>query len=174
MTFRFRKRDGADERGHELETEELKVVVSSLLPEEAENLEIHEIAPPVELPKNAAPGLALAGRRRGGARGGDRAAGAPGAPQGAERGGPAAARRTRSPSRSSRRWWPRTCPEAGRIKEFYQRISDILRHYIENRFGLHAPERTTEEFLVELKPSEVLDARSPAAAGRTSSSTATS
>jgi len=39
----------------------------------------------------------------------------------------------------------------GRIKEFYERISDILRHYIEHRFSLRAPERTTEEFLVELR-----------------------
>ncbi|RKY08685.1 MAG: hypothetical protein DRP65_08795 [Planctomycetota bacterium] len=33
---------------------------------------------------------------------------------------------------------------AGKIKEFYERISDILRHYIEHRFDLRAPERTTE------------------------------
>ena len=38
----------------------------------------------------------------------------------------------------------------GEIKLFHLRISDILRHYIENRFGLKAPERTTEEFLTEL------------------------
>ena len=38
---------------------------------------------------------------------------------------------------------------AGKIKEFYERISDILRHYIEHRFNLRAPERTTEEFLAE-------------------------
>jgi hypothetical protein len=36
----------------------------------------------------------------------------------------------------------------GEIKFFHIRISDILRQYIENRFGLKAPERTTEEFLV--------------------------
>jgi len=41
--------------------------------------------------------------------------------------------------------------EQGRIKEFYERISGILRHYIEDRFDLHAPERTTEEFLAELR-----------------------
>jgi len=38
----------------------------------------------------------------------------------------------------------------GEIKFFHIRISDILRQYIENRFGLKAPERTTEEFLVAL------------------------
>jgi len=46
----------------------------------------------------------------------------------------------------------------GRIKEFYERISDILRHYIEHRFSLRAPERTTEEFLTELANTEVLPA----------------
>jgi hypothetical protein len=46
--------------------------------------------------------------------------------------------------------------ERGRIKEFYERISAILRHYIEDRFDLHAPERTTEEFLAELQSTEVL------------------
>jgi len=28
---------------------------------------------------------------------------------------------------------------AGRIKEFYEQVSDILRHYIEHRFSLRAP-----------------------------------
>ena len=46
--------------------------------------------------------------------------------------------------------------KAGRIKEFYERISDILRHYIEHRFRLRAPERTTEEFLIELQYTDVL------------------
>lgn len=35
----------------------------------------------------------------------------------------------------------------GRIKEYYSEISDIVRHYLENRFLLKAPEMTTEEFL---------------------------
>ena len=46
--------------------------------------------------------------------------------------------------------------EKGMLKEFYQRISDILRHYIEDRFDLMAPERTTEEFLFELSESNIL------------------
>lgn len=37
--------------------------------------------------------------------------------------------------------------ERGLYKPFYQRVSNILRRYIENRFGLRAPEQTTEEFL---------------------------
>jgi len=46
--------------------------------------------------------------------------------------------------------------EQGRIKEFYERISGVLRYYIEDRFDLHAPERTTEEFLAELRYAQVL------------------
>lgn len=37
--------------------------------------------------------------------------------------------------------------EAGRIEEFYVRLSAIVREYIEARFGLRAPEMTSEEFL---------------------------
>ena len=33
------------------------------------------------------------------------------------------------------------------VEEFYVRVSGILRYYIEWRFGLRAPEQTTEEFL---------------------------
>jgi len=34
-----------------------------------------------------------------------------------------------------------------RFKEYYSEVSDIIRHYLENRFLLKAPEMTTEEFL---------------------------
>lgn len=36
-----------------------------------------------------------------------------------------------------------------RYREFTAEVADILRYYIEDRFGLRAPERTTEEFLAE-------------------------
>lgn len=36
------------------------------------------------------------------------------------------------------------------VERFYTRLSDIVRQYLEGRFGLRAPERTTEEFLVEV------------------------
>ncbi|HOU36667.1 MAG TPA: BatD family protein [Candidatus Omnitrophota bacterium] len=35
----------------------------------------------------------------------------------------------------------------GMIKQYYSELSDILRHYLENRFSLKAPEMTTEEFI---------------------------
>ena len=37
--------------------------------------------------------------------------------------------------------------EDGKLKEFYYKISEIIRAYIENRFNIHAPDQTTEEFL---------------------------
>jgi len=40
-------------------------------------------------------------------------------------------------------------PGQGRIKEYYTILSDIIRHYLENRFLLRAPEMTTEEFIQE-------------------------
>lgn len=39
--------------------------------------------------------------------------------------------------------------EQGRVHEFYFRLTDIVRQYIERRFALMAPERTTQEFLRE-------------------------
>jgi len=43
---------------------------------------------------------------------------------------------------------PRSTP--AEVDAFYVEVSRILRAYLEQRFGLHAPERTTEEFLAEL------------------------
>jgi hypothetical protein len=36
------------------------------------------------------------------------------------------------------------------VEEFYTRLSDTVRRYLEGQFGLRAPERTTEEFLYEV------------------------
>ncbi len=44
----------------------------------------------------------------------------------------------------------------GKIDEFYVELSDIIRRYIEDRFGLHAPDMTTEEFLAEVSSGETL------------------
>lgn len=46
---------------------------------------------------------------------------------------------------------------AGRVKELYYRLTAILRRYIEDRFGITAPEQTTEEFLAAMRD----DARLP-------------
>jgi len=47
----------------------------------------------------------------------------------------------------------------GRLAEYTDRVSDILRRYLEARFALPAPERTTEEFLDEVARAPVLDRR---------------
>ncbi len=44
-------------------------------------------------------------------------------------------------------------PGQGRVKEYYVRLSDIVRHYLENRFSFRAPEMTTEEFMTAMKDS---------------------
>ena len=50
----------------------------------------------------------------------------------------------------------RNLPASGKVKEFYFELSDIARHYLENRFTLRAPEMTTEEFLHTLGESTKL------------------
>jgi hypothetical protein len=50
----------------------------------------------------------------------------------------------------------RNWPAQGRIQPYYVELSSILRHYIEDRFTLHAPEMTTPEFLAESSKSGVL------------------
>ena len=140
---------------HEIETEEVKISVASLLPEDQAGLQIKEIVPPVEIPRESRRGrivlvvvLLLAA---GGAVGGIW-------------------------------WWRRrrvaeqvvVIPpherafqaleailaqkllEQGQFKLFYIGVSDVLRHFLEDRFSLHAPERTTEEFLAELAGSNTL------------------
>ena len=49
---------------------------------------------------------------------------------------------------------PRATP--AEVESFYVRLSDVLRTYIEGRFGLRAPERTTEEFLAEAEATPYL------------------
>jgi hypothetical protein len=42
------------------------------------------------------------------------------------------------------------------VEAFYTEVSKVLRVYLEERFGLHAPERTTEEFLAEIEQGDTL------------------
>ena len=44
-------------------------------------------------------------------------------------------------------------------ERFVVEVSEAARKYLEDRFGLRAPERTTEEFLAELSGSVALDGR---------------
>jgi hypothetical protein len=44
----------------------------------------------------------------------------------------------------------------GQPREFCILVSDTIRGYLEERFNFHAPERTTEEFLYELRETNLL------------------
>lgn len=46
--------------------------------------------------------------------------------------------------------------ESGNVEAFYVELSGIVRRYIEDRFNLRAPERTTEEFIREAASSRLL------------------
>ncbi len=49
-------------------------------------------------------------------------------------------------------------PSRGLFKEFYLRLTGIVRHFIEATTGLRAPEQTTEEFLRAIRSREVFSA----------------
>ena len=151
MKVEFWSKKEEDAKRHELETDEVAIKIKSLLPEDVENLQIHDIEDPVLMPKakiSESPYLwiglgALAVLL------------AAGALFAALRKGQEKISEQIVPAheiayRALERLIAENLPGKGEIKEFYQRISDILRQYIENRFGLHAPEQTTEEFLTAL------------------------
>lgn len=61
--------------------------------------------------------------------------------------------------------------EAARVwmtdpRRYAAEVSDAVRHYLEDRFGLRAPEQTTEEFLGSLGRKPVLDVRHQESLGR--------
>ena len=145
MTVRFWQE--GDTTTHYMSSDTIKVIVNSLLPSDVEELEIKDISPPFAFPSNRRvilvvfASVVLIGvilymvlsRRRKGERV---------APQ-----LPAheiAFRRLESLLSSG-------LLEQNRYREFTEEVSDILRYYIEDRFGLRAPERTTEEFLEEAR-----------------------
>ncbi len=47
--------------------------------------------------------------------------------------------------------------EQGKVKEFYSKLSDILRSYIEGRYQMAALERTTSELLIDLRSLNLLN-----------------
>jgi len=154
FTFEFHDVNNPEEKKYELTTEPIDIEVTSLLDDQRAELKIEDIEDVVEIPKEpsfqwawalgviavvAAAGAWLWLRRR----------------------------RVKELARIFRPAHELAYERlrilvkedlvgAGRIKEFYERTSDILRHYIEHRFSLRAPERTTEEFLYELANTNVL------------------
>lgn len=136
-----------DAEPQQLTTEPFQIVVTSILPEGADLKKPKDIAPPVELAWRGLPVwawiaiaaalvllvLAFLWWRR--ARRRRLLRGEPGQP--AHGLALAALDRLQNDDLIAQQ----------RIEEFYVRVSGILRHYIEWRFGLRAPEQTTEEFL---------------------------
>jgi hypothetical protein len=151
MEVTFWKEGEEETEAHKIETPEVTIAVKSILPEDLEEVKLNEIKPPVSFPRSYSlwiwmgigSALLLAGiivtviliRRR----------------------------------RKVEEVWSQQIPahelayeelrrlvaedlvNKGEIKVFYQRLSGVVRHYIENRFGLRAPEQTTEEFLTGLE-----------------------
>ncbi|MBN1786904.1 MAG: hypothetical protein JW806_00750 [Sedimentisphaerales bacterium] len=154
FTFEFIDANSPEENKHELTTEPIDIEVTSLLGEDRENLQIADIEGVVEIPKEpsywwawllgvtvivAVISLWLRLRRK----------------------KVQELIRIFKPAHEIaynrlRALVKQDLVKAGKIKEFYECISDILRHYIEHRFDLRAPERTTEEFLTELSSAGIL------------------
>lgn len=134
-----------DSTAHVLESDTIVVRVESLLPKDKASLEINDIAPPASFPfewRNilivvgclAAAGVAVflfIKRRR------IREKLIPPLPAHEK-----AYRRLQELLESG-------MLDEHRYREFTAAVADVLRQYIEDRYGLRAPERTTEEFLVE-------------------------
>ena len=49
--------------------------------------------------------------------------------------------------------------QKGQTKEYYTKVSDIVREYFENRFNVPALESTSEEILLKAKNIEIIDSR---------------
>lgn len=156
MTVTFWKKGEDNPERHEVQSESIAIKVASLLPQDQAKLDIKEIAPPVRLPVRSRwpyyAGFAAAAvilvlacgmlwrRRR-------------------KRAAPPA--RVIPPHERALSaldaLLAEKLVERGEYKLFYIGVSDILRRFIEERYGLHAPERTTEEFLAELGNTNVLE-----------------
>ena len=134
-----------DSTRHTLESDTIVVLVKSLLPKDKASLDINDVAPPASFPfgwRNilivaggvavvAAAAVAIWTRRR------IREKIVPTLPA------------HEIAYRKLEKLLARKLVEQKRYREFTAEVADILRQYIEDRFGLKAPERTTEEFLVE-------------------------
>jgi len=152
MTVRFKKRSDTDGDWHEIQTEEITIHVTSLLPENIEKMTLHDIKPPENIPPSYgiwlwAGGIALiiliSGvgvffviRKR------------------KQNGNHPVIIKIPAHQQAFEELnalVSENLVEKGKIKEFYHKISDILRRYIENRFHIRAPELTTEEFLTGIQ-----------------------
>ncbi len=154
FTFEFHDVNSPEENKYQLTTEPIEIEVTSLLEDQRAELEIEDIQGVVEMPKEPSYWWAWL-------LGAIAVAAVPGAWLWLRRRRVKELVRIFKPAHEIAYERLRLLVEkdlvgAGRIKEFYERISDILRHYIEHRFSLRAPESTTEEFLYELANTNVL------------------
>jgi hypothetical protein len=149
MTVTYRDREN-DTEFTKLVTEEIQVTVQSLLGPDTAAAEIKDIKPPLSLPPDRAQQLMVAGLVF--LLGALAIAGFFYWKKKARKKIPAAVpvRPEEIALRELERLLADNLLARGETQIFHLRISDILRRYIENRFGLKAPERTTEEFLTEL------------------------
>jgi hypothetical protein len=162
MPVRFRQKAegnvgtgyGSSDNGtweHEITTEEITIKVSSLLEKDQKELALNPIKGPVSLPAEPVSlvfillglgGAALVGggafflvKRRGAA--------------GSQHTAPLLSAHELA-YRQLQEILDKKLIECGELKAFFSKISDVLRGYIENRFGIHAPRCTTEEFLADI------------------------
>jgi hypothetical protein len=162
MPVRFRKQadanagaEGGSNAGglwqQEISTEEITIKVNSLLEKDHQEMALNPIKGPVALPAKPIPlvylflGLAVVGLAAGGAflllrrkRTARRQQEAPALPA------------HELAYRQLQEILDEKLIERGETKLFFSKVSDVLRGYIENRFGLQAPRRTTEEFLSDI------------------------
>jgi hypothetical protein len=136
---------------HEITTEEITLKVHSLLEKDQKELALNPIRGPVGLPRGPVPlmyvllglgaaalvagGVFLFFKRKGAA---GRQVSAPVIPA------------HELAYRQLQEILDEKLIERGEIKLLFSKLSDVLRGYIENRFGIHAPRRTTEEFLSDI------------------------
>ena len=135
----------------EIETDPVKITVTSVL-DDPENAELRDIGGPVDIPApwwlwalgGLAAAAAVAGyilwRKR------KREAAAPPPPLPHE-----------TALAALRVLLAEELPAKGVYKPFYRRLSGLLRRYMEDRFGLRAPEQTTEEFLEAMRGSHAIE-----------------
>ncbi len=154
MEVTFWKEGEGETEAHNIETPEVTITVKSILPEDLEEVKLNEIKPPIPFPRSYSLWIWL------------------GIGSALFVAGIATAVILIRRRRKVEEVWSQRVPahelayeelrrlvaedlvKKGEIKVFYQRLSGIVRHYIENRFGLRAPEQTTEEFLTGLEAAQ--------------------
>jgi hypothetical protein len=154
MEVTFWNKDEGESKAHQIETPEVTITVRSLLPEDLGKAKINEIKPPVPFPRSYALWIWIG-------------IGSVIVVAGSVVAMILIRRRSRAEE-----VWNQQVPahelayeelrklvvedliKRGEIKVFHQRLSGVLRHYIENRFTLRAPEQTTEEFLAGLETAQ--------------------